>query len=378
MKTAVLTWFNRGDNPGQVLQAYALQEAMKKQLSDRCDIVVLDYQYIYRRITLNRFVFPISQLYRAIRHSGIKKWYLFEKFRNNYINKSPLLFNERDIEEYIIDKSIKCIVLGSDQIWNYDLGPVPDGMMLDLNDDCILRIAYSPSSCCSTEYEKYSQELNILADKIKKFDFIGVRDKKLGVFLQDHLKKEVHFMLDPVFLLNQEDYSELVKINKTHVKLYCERYIFLYFVGDVINKHVLEALDWAKSKYDCQHIVCIALSSLIEIPKEWSRIRNYDPVDVLRLVENASFVFCDSFHMCAFSIIFRKQFYTVAPKKKDLDPNPERIVDLLEVFRLEDRLLFEDNKSFAEINYVKDIEDIICIKKNDNFNKFLNMCELIQ
>lgn len=68
----------------------------------------------------------------------------------------------------------------------------------------------------------------------------------------------------------------------------------------------------------------------------------------LRGFYDAEFVITDSFHACAFSIIFKKQFVVLGNKKRGMS----RFESLLKMFGLEDRLVEKE----ININSLKDID----------------------
>ena len=71
----------------------------------------------------------------------------------------------------------------------------------------------------------------------------------------------------------------------------------------------------------------------------------------LQGIADADFVITDSFHACAFSIIFKKQFLVIGNEKRGLS----RFTSFLDMFDLKDRLIVDktpnDNLKCHEINY---------------------------
>jgi len=78
---------------------------------------------------------------------------------------------------------------------------------------------------------------------------------------------------------------------------------------------------------------------------------------------DAEFVVTDSFHGTVFSIIFNKPFLAIGNKKRGIS----RFVSLLEIFGLEERLVFNNNPDIKKIIRTtidfKKINDIIEIEK---------------
>ena len=82
-----------------------------------------------------------------------------------------------------------------------------------------------------------------------------------------------------------------------------------------------------------------------ETGKYWCDIRNksfqiYGPREIINLFQNASFIVSSSFHGAAFSLNFKKDFYSIFPK----DVNDERQESLLRKVGALDRLIHVGDK----------------------------------
>ena len=60
-------------------------------------------------------------------------------------------------------------------------------------------------------------------------------------------------------------------------------------------------------------------------------------------IKNADYVVTDSFHACIFSILFKKDFLVIMNSKRGIG----RILSLLKLFDLEDRLIFASDEDFV-------------------------------
>ena len=88
-------------------------------------------------------------------------------------------------------------------------------------------------------------------------------------------------------------------------------YIFCFFLGDNPNHR-----DFARKfkKETCLPIVYMQhLEEYIKIDNVFADkcINDASPADFINLIKNAEYVICDSFHASIFSIIFKKQFFTL-------------------------------------------------------------------
>ena len=114
--------FHRADNYGSVLQTYALQTYLKKKFGLRAEIV--DYapecqEEFYRLFvpvkTPQNLVGNILKLTIAYKFWKRKK--SIQRFRNSLLNVSQKKYATiQDFEG--VKKLYKCIITGSDQIWN--------------------------------------------------------------------------------------------------------------------------------------------------------------------------------------------------------------------------------------------------------------------
>jgi len=112
--------------------------------------------------------------------------------------------------------------------------------------------------------------------------------------------------------------------------------------------------------------------SLIEINGQVKPLRNsyrfkqtIGPSEFIDLFANASFVISTSFHGVAFSLIFKKQFFTLG-----LQNNSQRVTNMLEMLNISDRYIYNKKSiiNIKEIDYDK-IDSILHeeIKKSSDF-----------
>ena len=68
------------------------------------------------------------------------------------------------------------------------------------------------------------------------------------------------------------------------------------------------------------------------------------PREFLTLIKNAELVLTDSFHACAFSLQFEKEFFVFERRSVGTEKSMHnRIADFLDLFGLTDRLISEKN-----------------------------------
>ena len=184
--------------------------------------------------------------------------------------------------------------------------------------------------------EKHSSELKELTEG---FERISVREMSSQGALSAALGREVECVLDPTLLLGKEDYEALEKPVKTKGD-----YVLLYTMQ---NSH--QAVSLAKRIGGKLGVRVIDLSAnTLRKFRGTERVTDIGPGEFLSYVKNARWVVTNSFHGTAFSIIYKKDFYTLPHSTRG-----GRMTDLLRSLGLEDRLVTEGKtpSSFDPTDY---------------------------
>lgn len=241
----------------------------------------------------------------------------FQNFRNDY------LCLDSDLKH--INQNYNIIFYGSDQIWNPQItdGYDPIYYAKNISNSKII-LAGLAVSCGDVDTVKNN---SIFLDNIKKFDYIGVREKSLGQYISKH-DIECTQVMDPSFLLSSTEYRELL-----HIESCTEKYLLIYELqrNPQLKKiaHIIAKKKGIKIVHICGYL------NFNRIRKEG--IFNAGPIDFIRLLSNAEYVVTNSFHGLSFSLIFNKDFNIVLPKTRT-----SRITDLLDSLQLTDRIVMDD------------------------------------
>lgn len=329
MRIGILT-FHRAINYGAVLQCYALQEFLINQGYDveiinyHCRFIENQYKvFNLRRIKSKNPLLLFKKLFKEIiyikRRKRLKE--SFKVFIENHLNLSVPIYNVVDVP-----LNYDIYIHGSDQIWNGSL----TGGIDDLYIGCFspthgAKISYAASMTASITNE----ERNRLRSSLRYFKAISVREQSIAQFVKDLTGRNVEHVIDPTLLVEKQCWDNL--LSTTNV--ISIEYIFVYMVGDnpVLN---IYAKQIAK-KYGLKIIECT--KNIIS------------PIDFVRYIKYAKFVVSNSFHATAFSIIFKKQFYTMASQtEKDC-----RFIDLLSFFNIQGRVIYDKIVSYEDIDYHK-------------------------
>lgn len=343
MKIGILS-FHDSRNYGAILQIYALKKTLEKF---DVEVSIIDYSVIE-----NEFCFSLDKeiknkgLILGVAKYGFYKLFVkkamnskrqkFLDFTKKYLNLS-MRYNS--INEFEQKNDFDIIICGSDQIWNPEITKGFDRMMFcDLQNKRIKKYSYAASvgDVKIIDTVKYKKDFFEL---IENFDKVSVREKELGEFINKNSNIKPIVTLDPTLLLNAEEY-DLIEDIRTHN----QKYILIYQLARY-DKSIEIAKTLSKEK-DLKIIEIVNNPYLIKRNK-YMEFDTSVP-EFLDLFKNAEYVITNSFHGTVFSIIFRKNFYTIASRTRN-----SRIINLLNVLNLNDRLLLEDNNDFTResINY---------------------------
>ena len=240
-------------------------------------------------------------------------------FRKRYLPSSKVCVTQKGLDSIL--KDFSRIIIGGDQVFR-NWANIAGHYVLRYYGDFISgdkTIASYGASFGIDKFEGDDYLISQVKQLLKRFDKIGVREKSGVDILNTTFDVEGTEVLDPVFLLQKEDYIKLIEQNKK-IKENNGGYIAYMYLQD----------EWGLGEVNPDLAKTLSDKKLVNI--------NKNPKDGYNLVEqwlynllNADFVITDSFHCAAFSIIFHKPFIVV---DSDFGGN-ERINNILRKFNLE-------------------------------------------
>ena len=334
MKIGILT-FHYAYNYGAILQSYALQTYLE---SCGCKVFFINYRnrqilkdYILfdiRRFIMRNPITFVKRIVHELRYYQIRKQRAkaFEAFIGTHFRLS-------DISE-INSNPFDLIIVGSDQVWNYNLtGGFDNFYWGEVEKPKITKIASYAASMQDSWPSCFDMKIGTL---LGNFDYLSVREKKLAKKLQKLLpSKVIHTVVDPTLLLSKEEWDNIAQ--KPNIS---SPYLLLYQV-DVNNTAELLAKKIAEER----NLIVIKLYAQMDKPHT-SNVACSSPADFVGLFKYAGFVVCSSFHGTVFSIIYGKSFYSIKVKGKS-----SRVESLLSTFELEDRLINTELPIITDIDY---------------------------
>lgn len=361
MKIGILT-FQFVDNYGAILQAYAL----KKSLSDNNnEVSIINYDnYKLRASGRSKISKNKTKVWNCIRRFifGNKKHKGFDRFRKKYleINNEPIC-DITGFSNYINSHDYDCYIVGSDQVWNPLITNYDETYLLNTIPENKLKIAYAASFGLTSVDKNW---LDVVATSLDRFDKVSVREANARkCLINAGVQKDIGVVADPVFLLEQEKWDIIA--DKKNIGDYILCYIM---PGDkYVEKNIEKNAHLLREKFGYK-IIYIGRKEYKKFRPDGKDIIDASPADFLGYFKDAKIVLTNSFHGTAFSIIFRKEFYTfVNPNIDDTKQLSSRIVDLLSECALENRCVTKEKIEFSSVHYEA---------SNDKIESFVNRSKL--
>lgn len=342
MRIGILT-FHAAHNYGAVLQCYSLQEYLK---SLGHDVYVIDYQNdrmlaVYKRFRVERILRknPIHMVNSLLNEISLfrrrkKRYSAFHKFIAEKLN----LTSVETIERFPFD----IIFIGSDQVWNYKLTYGFDSYYWgDFKRPSHTRLA---SYAASMQDRWPESKDEIIKSKLKNFDFISVRESSLAKKLQTlSPNKRVYHVVDPTLLLSVSIWNRIA----THPNIESP-YVLFYQVD--VNPLAREI---AKIIAEREGLKLFVISANIQDEND-DFAASVSPADFVGLVKCSRMVVSASFHATVFSILLKKDFYSIKTHGKNA-----RINSLLSSLGLGSRTVESVPERIESVDYsLVNIENI--------------------
>ena len=344
MKTIGIITIVKVNNYGAELQAFALQRKLnimgyKAEIIDylfykskgfKKEKVSRPYYNFPLKKRIKEFLLPIIEEMKSLPHYKNYKNRIrgFERFHDKYTRFSPVRYYSYS-QLYTNPPVYDVYCVGSDQVWNPNCYTSLNPYFLTFAPKSSKKIAYASSFGVKN---LPNDAKNTYKENLGQLTHISTREKTGIKIIKDLTGREAELVLDPTFLLTQEEWNEIANCSK--VPNY--KYILLYVLKDskFITKTAMEL-----SKLSGLKIVRITKGAFKQDSnKSILDITDAAPDDFVGLFSKADMVLTNSFHGTVFSIIYQKDFYTILKKNKD---NNSRQIDLLNSLDLGNRLVYE-------------------------------------
>ncbi|MBQ8887724.1 MAG: polysaccharide pyruvyl transferase family protein [Candidatus Gastranaerophilales bacterium] len=331
-----------GYNFGAALHSFAFQKYLDKIGVDN---VIINYfpKSVWRNCVLNdifmniiKFQF-ISMFKNIIKLFFIlikkKKFHNFFKRNCNITNKQ---YNVKSLEKL---NTISRFVCETDVTWAHLKGGYDRGFLCDLpNMKNKKNVAYS------VDFGSKDISFNdaiLLKKYAKNFDKISIRNIfKLDYFKNIVDRNDITITIDPVFLIDSTDYVKIAEEIK-----YEKDYVLVYNCQENNTEMIEKAYKYAKeNSLDVKIINCF-MNNYQKIEDSYPTLIGIEKV--LGLIKNCKFLFTNSYHGICFGIIFEKEFFAFSRKA-----NNEKILTVLRLFNLENRLINDKEIMPCNIDYI--------------------------
>ena len=348
-KICIATWYGPA-NFGTGLQAVALSQYLINR----------GYEVSYVEDNRNTNVTTVSSKQKKILYkvnellSG--RWWARRKYRKDFIEKRRLqkqfmekytsvisIFSDKDIEK--LNDTFDIFIAGGDQIWNPSV--YEDVFLLSVADDDKWKISYGTSVGVKSIPEELK---DVYRANLSRFNYISVREEQSAKALRDFIQKDIAVVVDPTFLFSADEWMFLLKDAEINKDEFAEPYILCYFVGT--RKSYWKYVEKIQKKTGYR-VVVIPINNEAYV-NHFNKYVKTSPAEFLWLIKNASIICTDSFHATVFSILFKKEFYTIRRfQDSNINSQNGRLEELLSRYKLLDRLIKDETcfKRMENIDY---------------------------
>ncbi len=318
MKIGILT-FHNALNYGAVLQAFGLQQVLKKQ---GADVQIINYlnpeverwssNWTLKYNSFIKIIYRLVFLYAPL----MKLKRDFRRFLCTNLNVTKQQYSKDDLPQ-----NFDLVFIGSDQIWN----PV-----LTTNMDPVFWgrgfagrvVTYAASSGTINKFTP--NHLVQIKQYLPNLDAISVRESRLQTFLLEQFNCKSEVVLDPTLLAGR-DYFESICAPRQCI----EKYVFAYSVEN--KPHFISIAKQVAKMYNARLII-LGQKKRFQRPKGYSII-SPSIEEFLSFIKYAECVVCLSFHGTAFSLLFEKDFYTLE------GGNTDRVKEVLIPLGIQERII---------------------------------------
>ena len=340
MKAGILT-FHNAVNYGAVLQAYALQQTISAMGAD-CKIVnykspAVERQYrkisFGERRSLKEYLSHNTTC--SLRKAKVKA---FSKFSAENLRLTQPITSLDELSGF------DAVFVGSDQVWNplctngdsaYLLKSLPDG---------VKKLAYAASIGKNENIDLYKTTFGTEYENLlREFMWISLREADAAKYISDKTGQVCDCVLDPTFLYGADKWRRFCTASGD------EDYIFVYNLGNFSSLFQIAEKVRKQTGLKVKVINKDVKGELMSL--KYKSCSCVSPDEFISLLANSRYVVTDSFHATAFSIMFHKDFYSVA--NTNAQNTNSRLKNVLKNLGIEERYVTDvSNFSMSkEISY---------------------------
>lgn len=370
-KIGIISLFDfRNMNYGNKLQTYALNYYLRHHYP-KYNVESLYFRNFLDSKDKNLCMLFISKILRIpakINSIICIKFFLKDRLRicNDFAVKNIQICGQALTWNNLVNSDYDAFIVGSDIVWGQYRYGISKIKFLDFeNKKKFKRIAYAASF--GRDWIP-KENINDIIRCLRKFQHIAVREESSKYMLGSIGITNVEHTLDPILLLDAEEWKSVEKEPKLNIG----KYIFVYLLG--------------KNNMDRKFITYFANKlhlTIVTVPYacgEFSfadycfgdvRIKDCSPEEWIWLIDHAEYVITDSFHGIVFSTIFKKKFISL--ERQFAENINNRMIDYLKTIRQTDKMINIANIKFAEkFEWNYDVIDKCLEKKKHLSKKYLD------
>ena len=327
-------------NYGSMLQAYALSEAIRQcgyeatflgkfqVRSFELKHPMLLYARAYNKLNRKKnqaFFTPVKYEKTEARVRRL------EAFREEHFRMRSFLSGAA-WDKAVRDRMI--FAAGSDILWNPARG-YPSVPFLDFAYYAGLpRFSYGSSVGAQELPKQFYKAYRRYLGSMKE---VGVREQSVADMLEGITGRKVTKVADPSLLLTRENWDRFAERAEISVPVSKDGYILCYFVmNDARYWEYVKKMQAATGK----QIIVLPMHKMDE-EQPYDIILDGTPYEFIRLIRDAEFICTDSFHACAVSLIYEKDFYLLPRTRKAEDA---KYADFLGRYGLKDRTVTNEDR----------------------------------
>ena len=332
-RVCIVTNYSTTTNFGALLQAYALNKTISN----------LGYSPEDLYIT-GEFKSRKNKIIQLIRNCEFKKIWNecvghYQKFRARKHLKErkkamdSFRYSIPHTEKYSKDNlhrlqdEYNVFICGSDQIFR------PSRLTNELEDYYFLSMvtngSIKASYAASIGIDKYDAVTERkVTEYLSSFNYLSIREPASAKYLEKITgRDDIIVSIDPVFLIDREEW-----LRDSHAYNINGKYILVYMIHG--TEQLYKSIKVFSQKLKCQIVTFPSMSYKIKsYEKNFGDIEilDADPLHFINLINNAEYVFTDSFHGTAFSLIMHKEAFVSKANQKAFS----RIQNILALFHAE-------------------------------------------
>ena len=322
--------FDHTTNYGSSLQALALKRTIDRIIikSEHCCYDLLPYTLVTRNTSARYSIKGgVHGLLRKLIVDRRRKQ--FESFEHRCMSYADLHSLE-DLQQ--ISESYDTYICGSDVIWNYDFTNGDKVYFLEFTNK--YKFSYAASFGVNDIKKDFHKTQGKVGDSIREglvqLDSISVRERAAVQQVREVTAGicTAVKVVDPVLLLSADEWNAISD------QRYKPRYKYIFAYSTYISPNFLSFLKTLKKQTRLK-VVHVTWDPIEAVKQK--ALRYYTPDKWISLLRNAEYVVTNSFHACAFSVIYKKKFFAVM-RDTAVVGTRIRLYDFLAEYNLKDRI----------------------------------------